>query len=169
MPRLLRFRDTNYSVTDDGHVFNNNTGKELKPQLRKGYKYVNIKINGKFKHVYIHIMVAELFVPNPRHLPIVNHIDTCKLNDYYGNLEWTTNIDNIKHAVINGLMNNKPGSIAGSKKCSKPVIQYNNGVKIARYESVSEAHRITGIRYNTIIKHCKMLSDNSWRWGEDNA
>ena len=47
---------------------------------------------------YAHRLVAENFIPNPNHLPIVNHKDGNKLNNNINNLEWASYSDNIKHA-----------------------------------------------------------------------
>lgn len=52
--------------------------------------------------VYIHRIIAELFIPNPSNLPEVNHIDGNRLNNNVDNLEWVDRIDNMKHAMEHG-------------------------------------------------------------------
>lgn len=52
--------------------------------------------------VYIHRIIAELFIPNPSNLPEVNHIDRNRLNNNVNNLEWVDRIDNMKHAMEHG-------------------------------------------------------------------
>lgn len=89
----------NYYVSDKGLIKNNSTGRILKLTCNhKGYKKTNISIDGKLRTVYIHRLVAELFVPNPKNLPQVNHKDGDKTNNSSNNLEWVTAQENIIHA-----------------------------------------------------------------------
>ena len=53
-----------------------------------GYLIVNLSKNKKRKSFYIHKLVAENFLPNPKNLPEVNHIDENKENNTVYNLEW---------------------------------------------------------------------------------
>jgi hypothetical protein len=48
--------------------------------------------------IRVHRLVAEAFVPNPLGLPIINHIDSNKMNPDAGNLEWTDARGNLLHA-----------------------------------------------------------------------
>lgn len=41
-----------------------------------------------YAHVYVHRLIAELFVPNPKDLPCVKHKDGNIFNNDYQNLEW---------------------------------------------------------------------------------
>ena len=54
-----------------------------------------------------HRLVAEHFLSNPLNLPIVDHIDGIRHNNYIDNLRWVDHVDNInnkhddsKHAVV---------------------------------------------------------------------
>lgn len=62
-----------------------------------GYKTVCIK-NDTFKHLFVHKLVAQAFIPNPENKPQVNHKDGNKLNNCVDNLEWVTCAENIQHA-----------------------------------------------------------------------
>jgi len=64
-----------------------------------GYKCVQIQGN----QLRVHILVAILFKPNPKNLPIVNHLDGNKWNNDVSNLVWSTQAENVQHAYDTGL------------------------------------------------------------------
>ena len=63
-----------------------------------GYLRVGLYANGKQYWKQVHRLVAEAFIPNPNHLPQVNHIDGNRKNNFVENLEWCTNQENIRHS-----------------------------------------------------------------------
>jgi hypothetical protein len=71
---------------------------------KKGYVNVSLSKKGKRLHTGVHRLVALAFIPNPENKSQVNHKDGNKENNYYKNLEWSTNQENCRHAVKNGLM-----------------------------------------------------------------
>lgn len=73
----------------------------------KNYLQVNLRSNGNNKTRKIHRFVAETFIPNPKNLPTVNHIDGNKRNNFVDNLEWASYQYNMDHAVDNGLINQR--------------------------------------------------------------
>lgn len=78
-----------YQISDNSEVINIKTGKILKPWItNKGYKCIDLNKNGKRKHVLLHRVMAEAFVPNPNNNPIVLHKDNDKLNTDPSNLVW---------------------------------------------------------------------------------
>ena len=101
MPRSYRYFNTDdYEITRNGDVINKHTGRTVKAQKNdKGY--LRVSIGGKL--MFVHRLVAKLYVPNPEHKPQVNHIDGNKLNNCAENLEWVTNKENREHAVKNNL------------------------------------------------------------------
>lgn len=53
-----------------------------------GYLVVELRENGKRKHLRVHRLVAQAFIPNTGNLPEVNHRDENKHNNAAENLEW---------------------------------------------------------------------------------
>ena len=80
-----------YEVSTLGQVRNKN-GLFMKQCLKRDkytvYKKVALWKDGKYKHFYVHRLVAEAFIPNPDNLPIVNHKDEDGTNNLPNNLEW---------------------------------------------------------------------------------
>lgn len=68
-----------------------------------GYGYLIIRLNkrGVKKNKYIHRLVAEHFIDNPKNLPVVNHLDYDKKNNDVSNLEWCTQQENVRHSIVN--------------------------------------------------------------------
>lgn len=74
--------------------------------LDKGYKYVNLRKDGKSgRNKFIHRLVAIHFLHNYENKKQVNHIDGNKLNNKSDNLEWCTAQENINHYISNSSKN----------------------------------------------------------------
>lgn len=79
-------------------------GQILNPaKNNRGYLRLGLSGNGKVRYDSVHRLVAEAFIPNPKNLPEVNHIDGNKLNNRVENLEWVTKGENQIHAYKTGL------------------------------------------------------------------
>ena len=93
-------------------------GKVLSPAPHSaGYLGLSLtKAGGKPVSHLIHRLVAEAFLPNPKELRCVNHIDANKKNNHVTNLEWCTFTENYRHAAALGLFPDVRGSRKGSAK-----------------------------------------------------
>ena len=134
----------NYTISDEGYVTNELTGKILKGKFAgRGYRVVNLFKDGKFKNHYIHRLVAIAFLPNPDNLPEVNHKDEDKTNNKVENLEWCTAKENANYGTRNErLGKNQPKIKKKNNGNSKAVLGINlkNGL-ILEYPSAAEAQR----------------------------
>lgn len=76
-------------------------GRMLKPKYGgKGYHQVNLHKNGVSKTKYVHRLVAEAFIPNPKGFLEVNHKDENKSNNESSNLEWCTRNYNMNYGTL---------------------------------------------------------------------
>lgn len=86
-----------YWVTNNGKVFDCDTGVYLRPDVKNGYHYVNLKRDGNhYEHVYIHYLVAYYFCKGWLVKEEVHHIDKNPLNNYYKNLIWVTHAEHME-------------------------------------------------------------------------
>lgn len=160
-----------YQISNFGKVYSkigNLRYKNPHPIMMKydssgGYARVMLSKDKVFKRFLVHRLVAEAFIPNPLNKPEVNHIDGNKLNNCVDNLEWVTCKENKRHAIKNGLWQGK----------GKSVVQYKNGIEIARYKSVREASLQTGISARRIYeiaehqKHRYTIKGYGWKYEKE--
>jgi hypothetical protein len=115
----------------------------LKPWPQKTKKYLVLQLckNGKQYSRAVHILVAQAFLPNPKHFPQVNHKDADKNNCGVTNLEWRTQVGNMRHASKLGLIHGKGAYYHKREKrwiatyCPEPWKR----VVIGRYKTEAEA------------------------------
>lgn len=67
-----------------------------------GHQVVDLYIDGKRRHKYLAVLVAEAFIPNPHNYPIVRHYDGNPYNNHVSNLRWGTYADNMHDAMRHG-------------------------------------------------------------------
>ena len=118
-----------YIISSFGRVFsmyygksNNFNVKELKVNSNStDYKKITIHYNNIHYNCWIHRLVAEAFIKNPKNKSDVNHIDGIKSNNFIWNLEWATRKENVYHAEINNLVHHPYGENNHSKMSEKTV------------------------------------------------
>lgn len=94
--------EKNYIISNHGNIKNlkNNKSKTFTHD-KDGYLKTCLWKNNIPFYFRVSRLVAIHFIPNPKKLPIVNHKDRVKDNNYYKNLEWGTQKYNIEHFYNN--------------------------------------------------------------------
>lgn len=137
--------NTNYEVSDTGIVRRKDNNNVLKGCITSGYRSVKLTFeNSRQQRFYVHRLVAMHFIPNDnKNKILVNHKNGNKLDNRVENLEWVTPRENNLH-YYQKIQKEKKERKNGNKPI--PVIQYDlSGKEIARFKSISEAKRNTGI------------------------
>ena len=124
-------------------------GQIHKPILQKnGYLLIGLqKTPSERKYFKVHRLVALAFIPNPEHLPQVNHKDEVKTNNHVENLEWCTSKYNMHYA---GRYDR------AAKSNRKPVGKYDDsGRLLATFPSAKDAAAAAGLCESSILKCCQ--------------
>ncbi len=169
-----------YQISSYGRVYSVKSGKFLKVgKNKKGYLQIWLRKNGKKKTYSIHRLVAQAFIPNPLHLPQVNHKSEVKTENFVSNLEWCDNKYNVNYGTRTVRQLQHPNWKAAHKKIveklSKPVLQFTKqGEFVAEFPSVKEASRQTKINDCSIGQCCNGRNYKSaggfvWRFKEEVA
>lgn len=107
--------ENKYWVSNLGRIKSNYSGGKIISFQKNedGYFKVSLYKKGKTKSFLVHRLVALHFIPNPRGVNTINHIDGNKENNCVDNLEWCTQKENMIHAEKNGLLNHPFGANSG--------------------------------------------------------
>lgn len=116
-------------------------GRELRPQLIRGYPAICLCVDGKRKNLLVHRIVAETFILNPERKPCVNHLDGDRQNNKVDNLEWCTHAENMRHAHETGLI--PPSTIGPGEACPASKL---NDISVAEIKK----HLRNGVRQNKL-------------------
>lgn len=141
-----------YEVTSEGEVFSYKKGgcRLLKGAVfnsghgETSYRTVLLTIEGKQKNYYVHRLVAEAFVPNPRQLPCVRHKDGNSFHNRADNLEWCTRSEAMQSAVNDGRISVWKNA-APCARCGTPMISKKSNLcgacqELERKERRREEH-----------------------------
>lgn len=128
--------------------------KFLKTSKQNGYKIVSLRKDSKNKSCYLHRLIAETFISNPKNKPQVNHINGNKLDNRVDNLEWVTCKENNIHALRTGL-----------RKPAKKVLQYDlQGNFIKEWKNVREIEKTLNISSSNIVACCLNRINQSYKY-----
>lgn len=155
-----------YEISSDGRVRSlnyNHTGNvgelALCPTPNDYYKAI-LSYKGDISRPLIHRLVATAFIPNPKNLPQVNHIDENKTNNEVSNLVWCTAKDNANHGT-------RIERIVKARSKAVEAFDQTTGEVMYRFPSTAEAGR-NGFCFSGVAKCCRGLQRShkglSWRY-----
>lgn len=95
-----------YFVSDNGVVYSTKKNGGYPTEMyemalrtdKDGYLEVGLYKEKKRYFRRVHRLVGDAFIPNPEHLPQINHKDGNVQNNDVSNLEWCTCTDNLIHS-----------------------------------------------------------------------
>lgn len=128
----------------------------MHPTKDEYVEYVLTHSDGR-QHLHTaHRLVAEAFIPNPLHMPCVNHKDENKYNNSVENLEWCTYSYN---ATYNGVNDKVSSKLKGNLPHNCIAVKCNE--TDVEYASKAECARMLGIPYNKLTQ--ALISQTSWQ------
>lgn len=149
-----------YMVSNYGRVKNCRNDKIRKLQTyENGYVYVHLRNKEISECPLVHILVAQVFLPNPKNKPEVHHIDRDRSNNCVENLMWVTKEE---HAALH---KDKYDRLADMQ--SIPVYQYKlDGEFVREWKSTAEIQRQLGYHHGNIWACCNGVyaSSNGYQW-----
>ncbi len=119
----------NYEVSNTGKVRNERGALLHAYHNSNGYLRVQLFSGGEGKRVFIHRLVAEHFIDNPRGVACVNHIDNDCTNNNVDNLEWCTHKENMMWSQIQGRAiwsKNRKKSVVGENIKTGELIHFDS-------------------------------------------
>ena len=147
----------NYSISSDGVILNNKTGKFLKPNINKGYHSIRLYKNNTPKKFLIHKLVQEHFGDNNNIEGYqIDHIDNNKSNNSIDNLQLLTCRENNVKRCLNKHKTSKYTGVSWSKiaKKQQATITVNKKIKYLGYydneHEAAEAYKNELIKINEV-------------------
>lgn len=142
--------EENYAINKTGKILSYRTCTFLVPRSSRTSPYLYVSMTHgkeKSKHYSVHRLVAKTFIPNPKNLPEVDHIDRNILNNNASNLRWTDRRGNLKNSSL--------GFVRNFVKCKL----YKNGKFIKSFKSIYAASKYAaeqlGASFSGINKYHK--------------
>lgn len=153
-----------YEVSNLGRVKSlHQRGKEkdrILAPIEMDIGYCKVTLYNKFKkeQKYIHRLVAEAFIPNPKNLKVINHINANKKDNNVDNLEWCTQKHNMQQAFNMGLVRNSQRGKLGKESQIRKIIKQidaNTNEVLNIFYGACEAERQTNICCQNIRACCR--------------
>lgn len=119
-----------------GHCYKNQ-------QDKNGYMTINFNANGKYVNKYVHRLVAQTFIANPKNFPEVNHKDCNRANNNVSNLEWCSRSYNMQYKEKYG--------ISSAEALGHSMFAINlSTLEVSHFRSQSEASSELGVSQPSI-------------------
>lgn len=152
-----------YKVSNYGRIMNiDGTIKKTHIYKDTGYEFVTlVTSNGKrgsrkYKSFTVHRAVGLCFVDGYADGLEINHIDGCRTNNHYSNLEWCTKHWNNNEPIRRQRLHDRIGRV-------NPIVQINkDGNIVAEYVNSNVASKETGIKVDNIYR---ALKNNRYKAG----
>lgn len=148
-------------ITDSNGIDFYRRGRILSTRKTKlGYIQVDMCEKGVQYGRFIHVLLAKVFIPNPKNLPIVNHKDENPSNNDLSNLEWCDYSYNAKYSV------EKLRKSHTHEQRAVYRIDINTNEEI-RYNGIREAARENKAHHSNIrnaILHNRRCVGYKWRY-----
>ena len=147
---------SNYYVSNYGRIYNNKKKIIMKTTKTCNSYYTITLVSDelKTKKIYIHRLVAYLFINKYDTKKVINHIDENKHNNYYKNLEITDIKGNIRHSI------------------AIKINKYDLNMKlIKKYDCMQDAANELKIKQSGNISKCcqgKIKTSSGFIWKYDN-
>lgn len=155
-----------YEVSNYGEIRSNFSGRTLRPgRTTAGYLTVALCLDGKSRSHYVHVLVAQAFIPNPKKKPTVNHRRLPATDNRVTNLEWATYSENHAHAYK--VLGRKPSPRLGTANHKSIPVSNNRGES---FDCVTRAAEKYGVTVGAILGAVKRAGNSAGlRWWRTNA
>lgn len=132
-----------------------------------GTGYYMMRFQDRSRGLYVaelvHRVVAKAFIPNPENKPQVNHINSIRTDNRVENLEWVTNLENVRHSQAAGRFNHLGENNNSAKLTEKQVVEIKLLIKEGNFKDryIGEIYgvsreNIRDIRLGKLWKHVSL-------------